>query len=155
MSTTKRVTGLRLAAVAISCTALTGATLGTAIAARSQPAAAAIVSPGWAHLLRIRLLVAETTGADADELDVLNGLIEPDDQDEVEAPDEVETPEVETPDTETPEVETPDTEQDDQGDDNDDQGENEQDEADAGEHDAAEHDGGDSGEHDDGESGGD
>ena len=104
MSTTKRPNGLRLFAVTISCAALTAATFGSGVAARSQPNVASIVSPGWAHLIRIRLLVAETSGAEADELDVLNGLIDPDDQDEVERPDEVETPEVETPEVETPET---------------------------------------------------
>jgi hypothetical protein len=160
MSTTKRLNAYRLIAVAISCAALTGATLGSALAARNQPVVAATVSPDWASLLRLRHLVAETTGADADELDVLNGMIDPDDQNElleVETPEtetpETETPETETPETETPETETPDTEQDDQGEVEDDQGEDEQDEADNGE--AAEHDDGDAAEHDDSESGGD
>jgi hypothetical protein len=147
MSTTKRMNAYRLIAVAFSCAALTGATLGSALAARNQPVVAATVSPDWASLLRLRHLVAETTGADADELDALNGMIDPDDQNELP---EVEAPETETPETETPETETPDTEQDDQGEIEDDQGEDEQDEADNGE--AAEHDDGDAGEHDDGDS---
>jgi hypothetical protein len=163
MSTTKRLNAYRLIAVTFSCAALTGATLGSALAARNQPVVAATVSADWASLLRLRHLVAETTGADADELDVLNGMIDPDDQNElpeVETP-ETETPETETPETETPETETPDTEQDDQGQIEDDQGEDEQDEADNGEAaehddgDAAEHDDGDSSEHEDTESGGD
>jgi hypothetical protein len=147
MSTTKRMNAYRLIAVAFSCAALTGATLGSALAARNQPVVSATVSPDWASLLRLRHLVAETTGADADELDALNGMIDPDDQNELP---EVEAPETETPETETPETETPDTEQDDQGEIEDDQGEDEQDEADNGE--AAEHDDGDAGEHDDGDS---
>jgi type IV secretory pathway VirB10-like protein len=147
MSTTKRLNAYRLIAVAFSCAALTGATLGSALAARNQPVVSATVSPDWASLLRLRHLVAETTGADADELDALNGMIDPDDQNELP---EVEAPETETPETETPETETPDTEQDDQGQIEDDQGEDEQDEADNGE--AAEHDDGDAGEHDDGDS---
>jgi type IV secretory pathway VirB10-like protein len=147
MSTTKRLNAYRLIAVAFSCAALTGATLGSALAARNQPVVSATVSPDWASLLRLRHLVAETTGADADELDALNGMIDPDDQNELP---EVEAPETETPETETPETETPDTEQDDQGEIEDDQGEDEQDEADNGE--AAEHDDGDAGEHDDGDS---
>jgi type IV secretory pathway VirB10-like protein len=158
MSTTKRMNAYRLIAVAFSCAALTGATLGSALAARNQPVVSATVSPDWASLLRLRHLVAETTGADADELDALNGMIDPDDQNELP---EVEAPETETPETETPETETPDTEQDDQGEIEDDQGEDEQDEADNGEAaehddgDAAEHDDGDSSEHEDTESGGD
>jgi type IV secretory pathway VirB10-like protein len=158
MSTTKRMNAYRLIAVAFSCAALTGATLGSALAARNQPVVSATVSPDWASLLRLRHLVAETTGADADELDALNGMIDPDDQNELP---EVEAPETETPETETPETETPDTEQDDQGQIEDDQGEDEQDEADNGEAaehddgDAAEHDDGDSSEHEDTESGGD
>jgi hypothetical protein len=153
LSTTKRLSGLRLVAVAISCAALTAATLGSAFAARIPPGATVTGSSGWASLVRLRHLVAETIGADADELDALNGLIDPDDHNDL--------LEVETPETETPETETPDNAHDDQGEVEDDQGENEQDEADDGEaaeHDDgadAEHDDGDTTEDDDGESGGD
>ena len=181
MLSSKRFDKRRVVAVSISCLALAGATLGSALAARSQLTSSPGSSSGWAGLARHSMLMAETRGADADELNTINGWIDDDDQGEVdhtespdpaesEAPDASEAPdESEAPDpSEAPEkTKAPDpgehestaVDENDQGDNNDDQGENEQDKADSGQKDDAgsgQHDSGDAGEHDDGgDSGGD
>jgi len=131
----------RAIAIAISCTALVAVAIGPAFAAGAPRVASA--SAGWADLLRLQHLQAETVDADADELAELDAMIDPDDANEADnaetvAPAAVETPEpIETPEPrETPHPKPKATPKAttksastkvDEASDNDDQGENEQD----------------------------
>ena len=161
MTRLKRPSGRRFVAVAISCTALAAVSLGSAFAARSQPSGAVAGGAGQGDGPRMRLLAAEIGGAEAGELDELDGGIQADDQ-EVAEPPEVETPEpkdtpeaADTPEPpEVPETEPADAEQDDQGEDANDQGEDANHQGEDA-NDQGEHDSGDAAEHDDGGESGD
>ena len=147
----QRSRGIRLAAIAISCTALVGAAIGPALA--SSRSAATSATHSGADLVRIQHLEAETAGAEPVELDELNGLIDPTDAtgaDPAESdPPEAADPPAREQDGETdhaPKVEP--TAHDQQAHQNDQADENDQ-----GEQQDGEHDGADSGEHDGADSG--
>jgi outer membrane biosynthesis protein TonB len=174
---TQRLSVRRVAAIAISCTALIAVAIGPTFAAGGSFGASPALT-GLTEAVRLQLLQAETVDADANEIAELDGMIDPDGQDATDNTENVVPPVADTPEptdspepTDTPEpTEAPHVKATtkattkvttraastrvEEADDNDDQGENQQDNQQASSS-TGEHDGGDSGKQSGGGSGGD